>query len=167
MIFMTSGEGTCITYRLGHGSGRHFDLDGPRAFAKSVGMIFLSQRNLNISSSLNNPVLGSKIVGKTQKKRSEKKATKFESWLTSDNFLPCISYRTYHFHVCLFSARTETYLSMSVFQVLWISTVFLSFDPVSSCWTHRDKIYATYQTTCWSGSHSISNVKTFPVNCFF
>ena len=102
-------------------------------------MIFLSHRNLNIPSSLNNPVLGSKIVGKTQKKRSEKKATKFESWLTSDNFLPCISYRTYHFHVCLFSARAETYLSMSVFQVLWISTVFLSFDPVSSCWTHRDK----------------------------
>ena len=79
-------------------------------------MIFLSQRNLNIPSSLNNPVLGSKIVGKTQKKRSEKKATKFESWLTSDNFLPCISYRTYHFHVRLFSARTETYLGMSVFR---------------------------------------------------
>ena len=102
-------------------------------------MIFLSHRNLNIPSSLNNPVLGSKIVGKTQKKRSEKKATKFESWLTSDNFLLCISYRTYHFHVRLFSARTETYLSMSVFRVLWISTVFLSFDPVLSCWTHRDK----------------------------
>ena len=57
---------------LGHGSGRHFDLDGPRAFAKSVGMIFLSHRNLNIPLSLNNPVLGSKIVGKTEREKSNK-----------------------------------------------------------------------------------------------
>lgn len=36
-------------------------------------MIFLSHRNLNIPSSLNNPVLGSNIVGKTQKNGARKK----------------------------------------------------------------------------------------------
>ena len=76
-------------------------------------MIFLSQRNLNIPSSLNNPVLGSKIVGKTEREKSNKVRIMTDY---SDNFLLCISYRTYHFHVRLFSARTETYLSMSVFR---------------------------------------------------
>ena len=62
----------------------HFDLDGPRAFAKSVGMIFLSHRNLNIPSSLNNPVLASKVVGKTEREK-----LKFQSWLTNDNQFYC------------------------------------------------------------------------------
>ena len=55
---------------LGHGSGRHFNLDGSRAFAKSLGI--RSHRTPNIPSSLNNPVLGSKVVGKTEREKSNR-----------------------------------------------------------------------------------------------
>ena len=70
----------------------------------------LSHRTLKIPSSINKPVPGSKIVGKTERK----KALNFESWLTSEPVFYCISYMNYHFNVCLFSVQTDSFLTVYV-----------------------------------------------------
>ena len=68
---------------------------------------FLSHRTLKIPSSINKPVPGSKIVGKTEQ---EKMHEIFESLLTGEHFY-CINYMDYHFNVCFFSVQTDALLT--------------------------------------------------------
>ena len=51
---------------------RNIELDGPKAFRKSVRRIFSvpgHSKFLQVYSSINKPVSGSKIVGKTEQKK--------------------------------------------------------------------------------------------------
>ena len=66
-------------------AGRNFDLDGQGSLQRDAQVgccvfVSLCHRTHKISSSLNKPVPGSKIM----EKRSEKKSAGFESRLTSD-----------------------------------------------------------------------------------
>ena len=165
---MTSGGGSCITHSVRAWKiGRHFELPGPKAFAKRAGMMlwgfFLTCRAPKIPSSLNKPVLDYNIVGKTSEKESAKVRIMTDWWPFSttsatwtiifmSDSIPC-------------EQNCKTYLSVSVCCCGFFSQALLSWDPVSSCWTHRDKIYVTYQTTYQCGSNSISHVKMFPVSC--
>ena len=126
--------------------GRIFDLDGtqgPLQRDKWLGCcgVILSHRTTKIPSILNKPVpRGSKIVGETE--REKKGRSSNHDWLVIIFY--CISYMNYHFHVCFFSVRKEACSSVSVCCCGFLCAFFFSpCDPVSSCRTHRDKIFAT------------------------
>lgn len=125
-------------------TGGNFNLDGPRAFAKRCQQvdavflfyfIFLPGHPKLLEVLIN---LFKASVLKTY--GAKKKARKFESWLTSDHFV------LHQLHELSFSCslllRANRNILESVRLLLWISTL-LSCDQVSSCRTHRDKIYAT------------------------
>ena len=70
---------------------------------------FLSHRTLEIPSSINKPVPGSKIVGKWSEKRREM----LNLGLTSEHFY-CISYMDYHFNVGFSPVKTDAFLTVYV-----------------------------------------------------
>ena len=121
---------------------------GPLQRDKWLGCcgVILSHKTPKIPSSLNKPVpRGSKIVGETE--REKKGRSSNHDWLVI--IFCCISYVNYHFHVCCFSVRTETYSSVFVCCCEFLQAFFFSScdrHPVSSCWAHRGKIYATLQS---------------------
>ena len=132
--------------QLGHGTKVETSISmgqGPLQRDKWLGCcgVILSQRTTKIPSSLNKLVpRRSKKTGKT--KRENKGRSSNHDWLVIIFY--CISYMNYHFHVCFFSVRTETYSSVSVCCCGFLQAFFFSScDPVSSCRTDRDKIFAT------------------------
>ena len=69
---MISGEAEAVslTVRVWK-TRRNVELDGPRPLLERVWVrYFLSHRTLKIPSSINKPVSGSKIVGKTERKKA-------------------------------------------------------------------------------------------------
>ena len=83
---------------------------------------FLSHRTLKIPWSINKPVSGSKIVGKTY--ISEKKRViSNRGWLV--NIFYCISYMDYHFNVCFFSVQTDAFLTVYVRCCGLVTEIFL------------------------------------------
>ena len=77
----------------------------------------------------------------------------------------CISHMNYHFNVCFFSVQTDAILTVYVWCCGFLQEFFFSScDPVSSCWMHRDKMFATQQNDLimWK-PNSILHVKTFPL----
>ena len=92
-------------------TGRHFDLDGTRAFAKRqvarMLKMFLSHRTGTQNSlSLNHKPVpwGSKIVGKTEWEKKGESSN--HDWLVIIFY--CIRYMNIHFHLCFSSLQTET-----------------------------------------------------------
>ena len=82
---------------------------------------FLSHRTLKIPSIINRPVSGSKIVGKTERK----KAVNFDSWLTSEHFLlPQLHGKSFQFVLLLRASRR---ILDRVRLMLWISYIIFSF----------------------------------------
>ena len=76
---------------------------------------FLCNGTLKIPSSLNRLVrLVSKIVGKTEREKKGK-SSNHDSLMI---ICYCISYMNYHFHVCFFAVRTETYSSVCPFAAV-------------------------------------------------
>ena len=68
---MTIGEGSCIKHSHGIETRRNVELDGPKAFERVWVGYFLSHGTPKIPSSINEPVPGSKILGKWSEKKRE------------------------------------------------------------------------------------------------
>ena len=104
---------------------------------------FLSHRTLKIPSSINKPVPGSKTVGKTEQEKMHEFSN--HCWLVN------ISNASAIWTIILMSASSpckQTHYWPCRFDAVDLYTKFFfsSCDPVS-CWTLRDEIFATQQTT--------------------
>ena len=104
---------------------------------------FLSHRTLKIPSSINKPVPGSKIVEKTEQEKMHEFSN--HCWLVN------ISTASTTWTIILMSASSpckQTHYWPCRFDAvdLYTNFFFSSCDPVS-CWTLRDEIFATQQTT--------------------
>ena len=110
---------------------------------------FLSHRTLKIPSSINKPTPGSKIVGKTEQDKMHEFSN--HCWLVN------ISTASTTWTIILMSASSpckQTHYWPCRFDAVdfYRNFFFSSSDPVSSCWTFRDEIFATQQTTWKWGS---------------